>query len=474
MKSFVLIAFIALTLSVSGQNLSKNQAQEDLKFLYKSIENVHPELYWYYPKHSAEIYFSNMLNNLEDSLSTEKLYVIASEFITKFNSSHLGVKLPLLTLGDFSKSTSLNPLPLELDFNSKGIYVKGDITGNSPVNIGDQILSINGNNSQFIFTEFQKLNSNVRNFDVWKGYSKFFMEYYRLQFGDTSKFNFKYVSHHSKDTLNTTLNSISKDQWGEYFMANYSKEVYSYKVVDSLRTGIIKILSFADSDISGFNEFLENTFNQIKTSGIKNLIVDIRGNGGGNTMHVDSLLSYIISKPYQYEKYIVGKVSQERRNELLSYAKGATQEQIKELLDKYNLNWTFDNEVGDTVLFLSEDLMHYPKKKINKFEGNLYLLIDEEVGSTSQLFTQAFKCNNLGTIVGQETGEATIFFGDNCSMQLPNSKLQFVAATKKFISHCEPNRYKGITPDYDVDFNPSKLLNGEDEVLDFVFNLIEK
>jgi len=472
MKSFALFAIIALSLTASGQNLSKKQAQKDLKYLYKSIEKIHPELYWFYPKDSADIYFSNMINNLENSVSEEKLFLIASEFITKFNSSHLGTTLPLLTLGDFSKSKTLNPLPLDLTFNSKGIYVKGDITGESQLNVGDQILSINGNNTDLIFKEFQKIAKSVRNFDVWPRYSKFFMEYYRLQFGDTCLFNFEYISFKTKDTLSSVMNSIPDYQWGQYFMANFPKEKFWFDFYKEQNIGVIKITSFAN--LNGFDAFLESTFKQIKELCIEHLIIDIRNNEGGNTVYVDELLNYATTKSYRYDDYYIAKVSQEKRDDVKQHLINHSKEQQAELLNKYKLNWLFDNEVGDSVVFSGKQVVHIPAEKDDKFNGKLYLLINERVGSTSHLFAQAFKCSNLGVVIGQETGEATIFYGDGPTLKLPNSKIEFSVASKKFVSHCEASTTQGIIPDYTVDYSPSKLLNEEDEVLDFTINLITK
>lgn len=471
-KYYSLITLLIFSINSYSQNLTKEQAVEDLEYLYKSIQNVHPDLYWFKVKSDADNDFNNLLEKVESGIDQEEFYKLTAEFVADFNTSHLNVTLPFLSLGDFSKSEKLNPLPVEVLFTSKGLFIKERISKNGTINKGDKVLEINGNTIDLIFSEFQKLDKSVGNFEVWNNYSKFFMEYYRIQFGDTSKFHFKYVDFETKDILSETLNAISTNTWGKFFMQNFPKEKFHFDFYKEQKIGVIKILTFAN--LNGFDTFLQRTFQKIEEFKLEHLIIDIRDNEGGSTIYVDELLNYCTTKKYKYDDYYIGKVSQEKREDINRHMENCTEEERAELLSMYKLNWVFDNEIGDTVLFSGDDVVHVPLDKENKFNGKLYLLINERVGSTSQLFTQAFKCSNLGLIIGQETGEATIFFGDGPSLKLPNSNLQLNMPSKKFISPCQQSRVEGIKPDYEVDYNPSKLLIGVDEVLDFTFNLITK
>ena len=56
-----------------------------------------------------------------------------------------------------------------------------------------------------------------------------------------------------------------------------------------------------------------------------------------------------------------------------------------------------------------------------KFNGNLYLLIDEDVYSSGQIAAHFFRDNDLGTIIGEKTGGDGI--GTTPAMvKLPNTK----------------------------------------------------
>ena len=148
-------------------------------------------------------------------------------------------------------------------------------------------------------------------------------------------------------------------------------------LTDDKKNGIITIKSFAGSDLTNYESFLKESFGQINENNVENLIIDIRDNPGGNTKYADQLINYFSDEPYQYERKLICKVSQERKYEINRLTENHSKEEKKDLLKLYNLNWLYDNPIGDTVVFKDKELLHYPKQVAHKFKGSVYLLINE-------------------------------------------------------------------------------------------------
>jgi len=68
--------------------------------------------------------------------------------------------------------------------------------------------------------------------------------------------------------------------------------------------GFLTIHSFAQTDIKragqNFEDFIRQTFGEIKMNGIQDLILDLRDNTGGSDQHAAFFTSYFFDKPFRY------------------------------------------------------------------------------------------------------------------------------------------------------------------------------
>ena len=108
-KFQTLITLLILSINSYSQRLTEDHAVEDLQILYSSIQNVHPDLFWDKSKDISDSDFNVLLEKVKPEIDKEEFYKLTAEFVAGFNSSHLAVTLPLLTLGDFSKSDKSDP-----------------------------------------------------------------------------------------------------------------------------------------------------------------------------------------------------------------------------------------------------------------------------------------------------------------------------------------------------------------------------
>jgi C-terminal processing protease CtpA/Prc len=108
-----------------------------------------------------------------------------------------------------------------------------------------------------------------------------------------------------------------------------------------------------------------------------------------------------------------------------------------------------------------------------RFNGNLYVLIDGNTGSTAVDFAGIVKYYKLGILVGQETGDTMASYGDILSFKLPNSQLAGMIACKYYEipGTTNDNAAQGVQPDHYIANSFEDSWNKIDRAVEFVHEL---
>lgn len=208
-------------------------------------------------------------------------------------------------------------------------------------------------------------------------------------------------------------------------LADESKLYYYNWVENNIRkvseatNGEVGYIHIPDMGVPGLNEFVKHYYPQL---GKKALIIDDRGNGGGN----------------------VSPMIIERLQRTITYFSMHTNEKEGDV-----------NPVGT-------------------FQGPKVLLINEYSASDGDLFPYRFKYNNLGTVIGKRTWGGVVGYSgtvpvvDGGSIVTP-SYAPFAADGSGWIIEG-----KGVTPDIDLGNDPYKEFMGEDEQLNKAIEVIKQ
>ena len=149
-----------------------------------------------------------------------------------------------------------------------------------------------------------------------------------------------------------------------------------------------------------------------------NLIIDIRGNGGGDSRYwQEFLLPQIINQNYQTINYSFIKSGEIN-------SKAIKQEGYRPDTDSFVKNCDFDEKTKDILkdfdYYLSyEDYVDADENTIG-FKGNIYLLVDEGVYSSAEMLASFCKETKLAKLVGTSTGGDGIGF-DPLQVDLPRT-----------------------------------------------------
>ena len=252
------------------------------------------------------------------------------------------------------------------------------------------------------------------------------------------------------------------------------QEPVKYTINDSLNTGVMTIASFIPSLIQkkfgDYYKFIDSTISVFNNLKIANLIIDIRGNNGGDEEYVAYLLARLLDKPFRIYDRIDAPVNKysflEFTNRGFFFNFFNSMSYIK---DKETNRYILKNKAGWHKL-INPDNPHFNGK----------ILINGWTFSGASDFAAIADYNGSEKIIfiGEETGGA--YYGNNSGdwlqLVLPNSKIKISMPVRFYllaVSDHQPED-RGIIPDFQVESNINDILREIDKPMQFTLNYIEK
>ena len=196
----------------------------------------------------------------------------------------------------------------------------------------------------------------------------------------------------------------------------YSKNLMTENIIKD-KLAYIRIKSLIGGQyINQDKDIIINYLNEIKDYPF--LIIDIRGNGGGDSGYWQNfLLPKIVDKKYETKNYLFIKLGklyekifrQERfDNDVKTFLDNSSfSDDVKKILSNFDGYTTWNMSVEP-----SEDSIH--------FKGKIYLLVDNGVYSSAEMLASFCKETKLATLVGSRTSGDGIGF-DPMQVDLPNT-----------------------------------------------------
>ena len=157
-------------------------------------------------------------------------------------------------------------------------------------------------------------------------------------------------------------------------------------------------------------------FQELKARSAQKVIIDIRGNTGGNSSVGTTLLKYLTRKPVKTYRGDT-KISEETSK------------------------WFPDRKIGEVVTG-TVGLREFPYQSrltddqvdnIPVFEGRVFALVDTGVYSSAEWLAAEFAANDLAILVGEPTGGGGSRPGEQLNFELPNTGLTLCVSCKLWV-----------------------------------------
>ena len=220
---------------------------------------------------------------------------------------------------------------------------------------------------------------------------------------------------------------------------------------------------------------MEAAFQELKEKNIQNLIVDLRGNGGGDDELGSLLFSYLTDKEFRYFDYIetsTNKIS------LAQYADADADADAE--INKMFAEDLLPSVAGRFRLKKSVDfdLQQAQPPQKNHFDGKAWFLVNGASFSTTADFCSIAHYHRRGSFIGEEVGGS--YYGTNSRywvrLTLHNTKVRVGIPLWKYVSAVSGYAYprRGVMPDHPVQPTIQDVLNGVDTEMIYTLKLIKK
>jgi hypothetical protein len=387
------------------------ELKEDVTHLIKSLETVHPNLYAYRTKSDFMKDLSNTIKKINRPMTRKEFGHIMIPVVNTLKHGHTNLNLPWADMDAYRKEGGTF-IPFNTHINNNKLFVANSLNKEIPPNA--QVLSINGLSAQEILSMLRSYSNGEKNDYKDQVIESYFPRLVWHLFGGSGvPFKIAFVdstgNQRKVKTAGLKLSEISFTKT----LVQYNNPFEMHYINDTIAHLKYNLCTNYDE----FKVFLNDHFKTISEKGIRNLIVDIRDNPGGNSGVNTLIFNYLTNKPYN------------------------------------------NGEDKPTI----PDSVRYP------FNGKAYLLTSNKTFSSANMCASTFKCNKFGKVIGEETGGLTVSYGETYPVFLPNTKLIAGIATTKFVEACGVENGRGLIPDVIVEDNRS---NGTDKILEACIRMI--
>lgn len=464
MKAHLILLMLIWVINhnLSAQTLSSEQMKSDFHIFRQALETFHPEMYRYTSEEEFDQLFERIEKSLNQPLSQQEFYKLLRPALVQLKDGHIKwiVQGKDQHYGFFEE----NLFPIRLYFEEDKVYAIHHYL-NEAIPELPEVTAINGIPIPKIKNQLlQSLTYGDGESLGGKYYelNRFFSAYYSTELGTSETYTIDWIVNGYPQKW--TGKGISKTEIEETYPA--SQEPFSFKKIND-RTAMLKINRFFSMKREpDFNKFLKTSFKSLSEEGISNLILDLRGNEGGNEKLGIELYRYIALKPFQYYNYL-----STRPNSSVDFDHNTSK--------LFRIVNSFSKEKDGDYQFTKSPGLKPIKPYSLAFKGEVILLLDGQSFSVTTEFASRAQSDHRVTIIGEETaggaeGNSSGFF---TIVTLPNSKIDLgiprigfhIADLDKSIN---PNR--GIIPNEVIQPTASDIQDQKDPVMDQALKLVGK
>ncbi|GAO42258.1 S41 family peptidase [Flavihumibacter petaseus] len=461
------------------------ELQRDYTLFRNILEESHPSVTWYTSPDSMAWYFDWGYRQLADSLNERQFRAILTYVISKIRCGHTSTRFSKKYL-HYLDTANLNYFPLSIKIleNDTVLLSNNLQRANQVLPRGTMLTSLNGipiNNftdslSKFIPNDgynasyLRQALSNRGAFGAWIRLVEGFQPAYTLGYLDSTQqeklLAFRLMEPPKKDS--TKRNVIP--QIKEKLKRRERKEerlfaARSIQIDTGLSTAYMTVNTFNNGN--QLHPFFRNSFHELNKLNIRHLVIDIRGNGGGNVNHSTFLTRLLIDQKFKLADSLYAVSRKSKYGKYIQY---------RSFSGLFLSIITHRDKNGRYHFGYYERHKFKPRRK-DHFDGNVYVLMGPNSFSAAVLFAQAMKGQSNVMLIGEETGGAaygnTAWFIPNVT--LPETGVRFrLPKFRLVIDKNRPKDGRGVLPDLEVRTTRDMFITNRDGKVELVRELIEK
>lgn len=372
----------------------------DLGYFNWFIENAHAGPYRHVSEQSLKDELARLTRNLrqlEDKpVSIFDAWFTLQGFAALLADSHTRLNFPFAALPG---SAGFWPYKVR---TVAGRLIVTEKWRRDPVPAFAEIVDINGVTPQTMLAESQPLFGSTLPHTKSALFDRFFHVILSTRFNMNPPWTVRFKT--ASGTSQTRVQGVSRDTYFRHFTESrkYRESGFS---AGGKRIPILEIPDFSYGDDAAYRRFIDQFFRKHRDAGV--LVVDLRDNPGGNGFRGYYLLDHFADNSYQVAQSFLFKASKILRQ---SEYRGKVGPGLETAADGAYIPDRFGN-------------MRNIERAGQRFRGKVFMLVSHGTRSAAVVTAAIFKFNNMGDIVGRETGELERFCSDPVTVKLPRSGL---------------------------------------------------
>ena len=470
----LLTAFLLTANLCFGQHsvISSKALKQDFEIFRGALEEMHPGIYWYSSKKEMDNVFDEIKGALDKEMTSLAFYKLLARAISAVRCGHTWVALPKDTNKKLFEESPLLPIEIKL-INNRMYLFKDHSQQTLSIKPGQQILEING----LSIDSLVELSEQVYSGDGWSTtgkksiFERYFNVFYVLHVAQPEVYELKYLNE-KNESKRVSIKALSAEA------LNIKRVEREYKNIEIKMLGsnkaLLAIRAFDNWKEEGkkkrFLKELDKAFVKINAAQVKNLIIDLRDNGGGTEKFGLKLCSYFTKEAFYGYKQI------RLKNKQFEYRRYSKTSGFEYFVYKALLN---PKKVNDTTYLIKNDRnLKQVQAATPHFSGQVYILCNGGTYSTATDFAALMHSKGLATFIGEETGGGYRGNSSNYEFEfeLSNSKVRFNVPIAQYltdVNYTTENYGRGIIPSHQIVPTIQNLINGVDTELEYTLGLID-
>jgi hypothetical protein len=446
-----------------------NLLRDDIDLFVKTIEEIGVNPYINITKDSFYREIDLLKRKIDKPLTRREFIELIVPIVSDLRLSHTLVKPDWWVYKSIFDKKGGTYFPVDVKIADNRLLVDKDYTS-SHLAEGDEIISINDIKSKTLIDSLLRYSTSStqhsRLMDVQADFPLLLWWVYDIS--GPFKIETKKSASSLEGKPSAELDKLKNG--GTSKQTEYRQ--YDYTPIDG-STSKLTFRDFAIKDTVRYFRFLDSVFYQLKAHSVQNLIIDVRGNEGGNFYSLE-VVKYLYDKPFKASSKMYYKKSKFAEDFflLVLYPEDRDNPVMRKLVSNCFGSCEAEHDYGQW--YECDNEFFFPKPDSIRFKGNLFVLSDNKTNSAAVDFAVCIKDYSIGKIIGNETNQSPSNDANGCYFLLPHSNVMAMGATNYAIRpNGDPSTTRGVIPDYEVTQLKKDTEKGIDTVLNFTLKLIK-
>jgi hypothetical protein len=452
---------------------------KDVALLQSLLYKYHPNIFAYASKQVLDSSFLSFKNNLQ-ALNERQIRMGLRKITARIGCGHTNI-IPSQRYIHYYTKNDYSHLPIEVQLLNRKLFIINNLSEDSTLLLGSELLNVNGYNSQDLIQDIfdmegsDALNLTFKESEVTLNFRYFCSlilgmndSYFIETKDDKGAIKISQLFEKQADSLesskkNITIKSKNKTKKAKEWAM---QENHRRLKIDTLNK--LAILRLDEFEGNKYKKFYKKLFKSLDEQKTENLVIDLRDNGGGKMFDACTLLSYLIDKPFAYQF--------KRKNNKVTFRKYLTDAKlligVMPCFFSLVANKTKQN---DSTIFT----VSYKPQKKHHFKGKIFVLSNGGTFSAATFVTSYLKNLANATLIGQETGGSEV--GTNAMLfafiKLPETQIN-VRLPLYRINYMLPlidkgSNRNGVQANYKIDYTIRDILEKRDKEMEKIYEILK-